>query len=52
MPGATAPTAALARRHKYADEAAVLMIDVDGLKQINDKGGHAVGDDYLRSGLV
>lgn len=40
---------ALSRRHGYDDEAAVLMIDVDGLKQVNDRNGHAAGDDYLKS---
>ncbi|WP_293244245.1 PAS domain S-box protein [Mycolicibacterium sp.] len=39
----------LGRRHGYEDEAAVLMIDVDGLKQVNDQGGHAAGDLYLKS---
>ncbi len=41
--------AALARRHDCKDEAAVLMIDLDGLKKVNDDGGHAAGDDYLKS---
>ncbi len=40
---------ALARRHAYDDEAAVFMIDVDGLKQVNDRDGHAAGDDYLKT---
>ncbi len=40
---------ALARRHGYDEEAAVFMIDLDGLKKINDQDGHAAGDDYLRS---
>lgn len=40
---------ALARRHSYEDEAAVFMIDLDGLKQVNDRGGHAAGDAYLKS---
>jgi diguanylate cyclase (GGDEF)-like protein/PAS domain S-box-containing protein len=40
---------ALARRHDYEDQAAVLIIDVDGLKQFNDQNGHTAGDDYLKS---
>ncbi|PJE13360.1 MAG: hypothetical protein CK429_13985 [Mycobacterium sp.] len=40
---------ALARRHGYEDEAAIFVIDVDGLKQVNDEGGHAVGDQYLKA---
>jgi len=39
----------LARRHGHDEEAAVFMIDLDGLKQVNDEGGHAAGDDYLKS---
>lgn len=39
----------LARSHSYQDEAAVFMIDLDGLKQVNDQDGHAAGDDYLKS---
>lgn len=38
---------ALARRHSYTDEAAVFVIDLDGLKQVNDQDGHAAGDGYL-----
>lgn len=38
----------LARRQNYEDEAAVFMIDLDGLKEINDRHGHAAGDEYLR----
>ncbi|WP_255502953.1 PAS domain S-box protein [Mycolicibacterium sp. CR10] len=40
---------AQARRDDYEDEAAVFMIDVDGLKDVNDQDGHAAGDDYLKS---
>ncbi len=40
---------ALARRNAYADAAAVFMIDLDGLKQVNDKDGHPAGDEYLKS---
>lgn len=29
-------------------EAAVLMIDADGLKQVNDENGHQAGDQYLK----
>lgn len=39
---------ALARRYGYEDAGAVLMIDVDGLKQVNDRDGHAAGDEYLK----
>jgi diguanylate cyclase (GGDEF)-like protein/PAS domain S-box-containing protein len=40
---------ALASRHPDHEEAAVLMIDVDGLKGVNDRHGHAAGDDYLKN---
>lgn len=40
---------ALARRLGYEDEAAVFMIDLDGLKQVNDQGGHGAGDTYLKN---
>ena len=40
---------ALARRHEYTDDAAVLMIDLDGLKKVNDQRGHTAGDDYIKS---
>ncbi len=41
--------AALASRDSTTDEAAVFMIDLDGLKQINDQRGHTAGDAYLKT---
>ncbi|MCV7073504.1 diguanylate cyclase [Mycolicibacterium rufum] len=38
-----------ASRHATVDEAAVFMIDLDGLKQVNDQHGHGAGDAYLRN---
>ena len=35
------------RVRRYGDAAALLFIDVDGLKMINDSFGHSVGDDAL-----
>lgn len=40
---------ALLSRHGCEEEAAVLMIDLDGLKRTNDQYGHAVGDSYIKS---
>jgi diguanylate cyclase (GGDEF)-like protein len=37
----------IARVDRYSDEAAMLFVDVDGLKLINDKFGHAAGDQAL-----
>ncbi|AFM20258.1 PAS domain S-box/diguanylate cyclase (GGDEF) domain-containing protein (plasmid) [Mycolicibacterium chubuense NBB4] len=40
---------ALAQNNPRADNTAVFMIDLDGLKQINDQHGHAAGDLYLKT---
>jgi diguanylate cyclase (GGDEF)-like protein/PAS domain S-box-containing protein len=40
---------ALYRARRDGAPAAILFIDVDGLKQINDTFGHSAGDDALRS---
>lgn len=38
----------VARARRYREHATLLVIDVDGLKQINDAHGHAIGDEALR----
>jgi diguanylate cyclase (GGDEF)-like protein/PAS domain S-box-containing protein len=37
------------RSRRYGDTAALLLIDVDGMKQINDTHGHRAGDQALRA---
>lgn len=38
----------LERAERNHSRAAILVVDLDGFKQINDTYGHAVGDDFLR----
>lgn len=39
--------ALIARVSRYGESAAMLFIDIDGLKQINDSYGHKAGDEAL-----
>jgi diguanylate cyclase (GGDEF)-like protein len=42
-----------ARAARYRSPLALLLIDLDGLKQVNDAWGHAAGDDILhRTGIA
>jgi diguanylate cyclase (GGDEF)-like protein/PAS domain S-box-containing protein len=39
----------IGRCQRYDEQAALLVIDLDGFKQVNDRYGHKVGDDALKA---
>jgi diguanylate cyclase (GGDEF)-like protein len=39
----------IGRCQRYEEQAALLVIDLDGFKQVNDRHGHKVGDDALKA---
>ncbi len=39
----------LARVHRYSHPLALMLLDLDGLKNVNDRRGHEVGDNALRA---
>ena len=40
------------RAERYGSSLALLMIDIDGLKEVNDARGHAAGDSLLRATAI
>jgi diguanylate cyclase (GGDEF)-like protein len=41
--------AAVARAQRNGEQLSLLVVDLDGLKRINDLGGHPAGDEALRA---
>jgi diguanylate cyclase (GGDEF)-like protein len=41
--------AAVARSQRNGEQLSLLVVDLDGLKRINDLGGHPAGDEALRA---
>jgi diguanylate cyclase (GGDEF)-like protein/PAS domain S-box-containing protein len=39
----------VARAQRYAEQAALMVIDLDDFKRVNDEHGHVVGDETLRA---
>ncbi len=39
----------IGRCQRYAEQAALLVIDLDGFKLVNDRHGHKIGDDALKA---